>query len=717
MKERSIWRALMWMAFALQACSCLLASGRQDNASFPTGEHEDGGGTITQRLFSEGPESYQGIPYFWTARFSLHLTIPTRPKSSHRLEFLWGSKNDRREAKVEVNGILVLMSAGGYDGFRWQEVTLPPSVAGKQYEVKVSAGPGNAAFLAGVRLRDLQRAGVSPPPTEVTDPLAINVKVLPPGDSTVFATWKAFWGRPSGRKVLGSSEDQAGEELFYRAEHHARQAHEQFFRCRKYLEGWLRHADPRTGLIPENLRPQGATWTPENAAADNYPFLVLSAALVAPELFQGPLRAMLDTERKLTSRLDRLPDAWSLTQQTFLRKELDLERLLFGASEYVKDGLLPLTEWLGPSPWSERLIEILDDIWKHAPVETPFGPIPSTNVEVNGEQLQTLCRIYWMTGEPKYLEWAMRLGDFYLLGDRHPTRHFPRLRLRDHGCEIVSGLSELYVAVHFAAPDKKPRYREAIYAMFDRILEVGRDERGMLYNWINPITGEHDPGICDTWGYIYNGIYAVWMMDGHQPYRHAVRQVLSRLPRLVDYHWGVADEYADSIEGALNLFNREPVPEAAAWIDSEIHDMWRPQEDSGIIEGWHGDGNVARTAIMYALWKTQGVTLQPWREDLLVGAVQKDGRLYLVLSAGENPWTGRVCFDRPRHIEQMRLPIDYPRINQFPEWFVARADRKYIVRQLDRGSSSVYLGHTLQAGLTVTIPAGCEIRWIIEEAH
>ena len=48
-----------------------------------------------------------------------------------------------------------------------------------------------------------------------------------------------------------------------------------------------------------------------------------------------------------------------------------MDRLIFDNAEYVKDGLMPLTEWLGPSPWSERMSGIMDDIWNHAPVETP----------------------------------------------------------------------------------------------------------------------------------------------------------------------------------------------------------------------------------------------------------------------------------------------------------------------------------------------------------
>jgi len=35
------------------------------------------------------------------------------------------------------------------------------------------------------------------------------------------------------------------------------------------------------------------------------------------------------------------------------------------------------------------MLDIVDDIWKHAPVETLYRNIPSQNVEINGEILQT----------------------------------------------------------------------------------------------------------------------------------------------------------------------------------------------------------------------------------------------------------------------------------------------------------------------------------------
>lgn len=120
-----------------------------------------------------------------------------------------------------------------------------------------------------------------------------------------------------------------------------------------------------------------------------------------------------------------------------------MNRLIFGASEYAEDGLMPLTEWMGQSSWRDRMIGLVEDTWAHAEIPTPFGGIPSESPEVNGELLQLLARIRWMTGQGKFLDLAIRLGDYYLLGKNHPTRDFVKLKLRDHGCEVLGGLSEL----------------------------------------------------------------------------------------------------------------------------------------------------------------------------------------------------------------------------------------------------------------------------------
>jgi len=223
------------------------------------------------------------------------------------------------------------------------------------------------------------------------------------------------------KRGVGRS-DIAKDNAFKQAMENGKLANEGFIRCRNFIKGWLKYADPATGLIPRNLSRNKDIWNAQDSAADNYPFMVLTAAITDRPLFEGRMLDMLRTETKLTSRIGALPDTYSFSKKSFQTEQPDISRIIFGSSEYVKDGLLPLTEWLGPSPWCDRMIGILDDIWKHAPVDTKYGKIPSTSQEINGEMLQTLSRIYWMTGDKKYLDWAIRLADYYLLDEHHPTK-------------------------------------------------------------------------------------------------------------------------------------------------------------------------------------------------------------------------------------------------------------------------------------------------------
>lgn len=508
------------------------------------------------------------------------------------------------------------------------------------------------------------------------------------------------------------------EDLFHRAEQNGRQAAEAFHRCRRYVDGWLSHADPVTGLIPRNLTNSRDYWNGRDAGADNYAFMVLTAALTDPSLLEGRMLAMLRTEQRLTARLDRLCDDYSFSKKNWRRQPFDLEATLFDSAEYAKDGLVPVTEWLGPSPWSQRLIGLVEDIWKNAKVETPFGRIPTRNIEVNGDLLQCCSRLHGITGHRRFLDWGIRLGDYYLLGTNHPTRDLNELRLRDHGGEIVNGLTELYVVLKHHQPAKAAAYREPLHAIFNRILEAGRNDHGMLYDSFNPQTGAHSQGVCDTWGYICDGFYTLHLVDRVTAYREAVLKAMRHLEsHYSGYAWegASADGYADSIESALNLFNREPVESVARWLDSQIAIMWQKQQSDGIIEGWHGDGNFARTSLMYALWKTQGVRAVPWREDVRLGSVQHNHRLFISLTA-DKPWAGTLVFDRPRHREYLRLPLDYPRINQFPEWFVLESGDRCTIEDAETETKRPVSARELRRGWKCSVSGLQEKRWVIEIA-
>jgi hypothetical protein len=542
----------------------------------------------------------------------------------------------------------------------------------------------------------------------------------------------------------------AQESAFRVAAENGRVATEGLERCQRFLHAWMRAAEPTTGLIPRNLT-DSPYWNGKDSAADNYPFMVLSAHFTDRAAFDGPMRRMLETEAKLTARPGwlRLTDDYNLKGTPGMRfAKPDATRIIFNSAEYVKDGLLALTEWLGPSPWSERMFALVDDSFALAAVETPFGKVPlaglneQVGVEVSGDYLQALARLYWMSGrDEKYLRWGARLADLYLLpeGKHHPTRDFTVLRLRDHGCEIISGLCEFYATVSLVARDpaaaewraKKAAYAPHVHEMLDRVLAVGRNDDGLLYNAVNPQTGAiTDRKISDSWGYVFDAYYTVFLIDGTAAYREAALKPLAALDdRYRHFNWeprndptmpnGSQDGYADSLESALNLCNRAPddprARSALRWLDHEIHELWAYQHPDGLIERWHGDGNFARTTIMYCLWKSQGASVQPWRADVRLGAI-RDGNTVLLSLSADQPWSGTLLFDHPRHADNLHLPIDWPRINQFPEWFTVQDGRRYAVREMEAGRTQTMTGEQLRAGMPVAITAGATRRYEVTPA-
>jgi hypothetical protein len=61
-----------------------------------------------------------------------------------------------------------------------------------------------------------------------------------------------------------------------------------------------------------------------------------------------------------------------------------------------------------------------------------------------------------------------------------------------------------------------------------------------------------------------------------------------------------------------------------------------------------------------------------------------------------------------------RLPLNYPPINQFPEWFVAESARLYVVRDLAAQSARTVTGHRMHDGLALELKPGVELRWRVQ---
>ncbi len=521
------------------------------------------------------------------------------------------------------------------------------------------------------------------------------------------------------------------DDVARRAERNGRQATRALVDSNRIMHAWLARRDAVTGLLPHRGTFGGRTfdgsWVVQNTAADLYPFMVMAARLTEPAVYHGAMLEILRQETLLTTRVDRLSDDVAAGGKGFTRATPDLDRIIFGSSEYMKDGLIPLTELFGDTPWYHRMEGIAADILRHAPYDTARGRLPAQTTEINGNMLQVLSRLYFKTGNGAYLEQVLAIADFYFLDMLPTTNYLPvdrwdvatqkplttRFVLSDHGNEIVGGLSEAFVLATHARPDKAAQYRPAFVRMIDRLLEVGRTADGVWHHDIDIVTGAPIAGRhAHCWGYMFNGVYTAYLTTGEPRFREAVERALDTVTRKPTYlfdeqppvAWWSADSYSDAIESALVLLNRVPHAGLPEQIDIATRKMLDVIQPSGIVEDWHGDGNTIRTALMYVMWKSQGARLEPWDRRVHLGAVREGDRAVFSVRA-ESDWTGVVRLDHPRHRDNLHLPINYPRLNEWPEWFTVEHDRRYRVRVGDAAPAD-RLGAELVQGLPISLRAG-----------
>jgi hypothetical protein len=517
--------------------------------------------------------------------------------------------------------------------------------------------------------------------------------------------------------VLLTGADDAAR--FAEARENGRRFDEVMASLQRLLRVWLTHADAKTLLLPDRipglrgLKPgdRERLYTPHNSGADLYPYLILTAHVTDPELYHGRLMEMLRNEIRYTTVQDAIPGSLEMTTGETGPPSL------FGAGEYAKDGLLAVTEYLGRTPWFHRMVDMVADAMNRAAVPSRFGKLPASDAELNGDFMQALMRLSTMTGDPRFRAWGRRIADAYIdevLPGNHgvPSGKWDfekhsgdgRLRLRDHGNEAVIGLVLQFALEQRDGTERARKWRPAIAKMLDRVLESANAD-GMLYNEVDAATLKPaEDRLSDNWGYVYGAVYSFYQCTGETKYRDAVRRVLTNLPKYRNYVWegratpemphGSFDGYADSLESALYLVAREPVPEALAWIESEMNVMMAMQKPNGHIENWYGEGNYNRTGLLYALMKSKGVRPEHWEPGVRVGAVRAGAALYLSLAM---PARRRIQFDSARHRRTVNLDRNYVRLNEFPEWYVVDENKLYRLRS---GSTDlVRLGSELIAGI------------------
>jgi hypothetical protein len=295
----------------------------------------------------------------------------------------------------------------------------------------------------------------------------------------------------------------------------------------RVLNAWLAHADPRTLLLPDRPFPDRSrrVYTPHNSGADLYPYLILTAHLTDPDLYEGRFMEMLRSEVQHTTVQRSIPGELNLSTHRAGAASF------FGAAEYAKDGLIAVTEYLGRTPWFYRMVDMMADAMTDAPIPSRFGRLPAADAETNGDYLQALVRIASMTGDQRFLSWARRIGDAYIeevlpgsggvpgyTWDFEKHAGAARLRLRDHGNETIVGLVMLFALEQQLGSPRAKTYQPVIQRMLDRVLASANPD-GLLYNEVKVDTLEPiDRVLSDNWGYVYGAVYSYYLVTGDTRY-------------------------------------------------------------------------------------------------------------------------------------------------------------------------------------------------------
>ncbi len=471
------------------------------------------------------------------------------------------------------------------------------------------------------------------------------------------------------------------------------------------VRGWIElKRDPQTHLYSRD-----ATWNYENEAADHYSSLVLMAFYVAPEHNEpgGTFHETMVNSRRLCDTPSGIPTVYRLKT-----RERGRLATLADLSEWLRDGLLRIVEVKGTGNiWYEEMVRLADAMLAEA--EKRGGMFAAfEGHEPWGNMLQTLARLYAISGDEKYLLAAEQIADPLLLDPKHAVTS---IRYQDHGCELTAGLTELFVVESKLHRPKAEAYRGPLECLLDRILtDAAHPETGLFCSkakdgqWLQP---------TDTWGYVLFGHENYDRATGSDRYRTAIekplRWLLKHRPDYSRYSQTLwpraisADDWSDSHESMIVLWNRYPsTGDGFAWLDWATLQHVHRRETSGEFgpyTGGHFDGSTGRTLCSHMMMCSQGVRHQPYQLGVGLGAEQRDGELFLTVDSA-SPYRGTLCFDWSR-TEYRKMNIDWARINEMPQWYVVRPEKEYSVTIADKPCRTVP-GRQLIDGLPIEVVTG-----------
>ncbi len=492
--------------------------------------------------------------------------------------------------------------------------------------------------------------------------------------------------------------------------------------ARRLLQGWIdNNYDPETKLIFRKVGKRRLRWDYHNVAADYYSSLVHISHHVAPEYIQpgAKLHQTLPSSRQICTQPNGIPGIYY-----FDTGKVESEASYLELSEWLRDGLIRIVENLGADNiWYEELCRLSDDMIRVGRERGGLYQQCSDNTETLGNMLQSLSRLYIMSGEKRYLDAAREIGDSLLLDPANDTfRKMVERRdsFRDHGCEMIPGLAELFVVECMLESERAKSYREPLMKVLDQILETSAHPKTGLFCgdldkhgntvWLQP---------PDTWGYVLFSYENFDRATGTDRYRKAIekpiRWLLENRENFEECKkaklWPQAthrDTWSDSHESMIILANRleifdRQVFDWLEWMTLQSEHRRHLDKKYGPYLNAHDDGSTGRCLCTQMMACSRGVRHAPFQEELRIGGMPFGDGLVLSLESAK-PYRGKLRFDRPRCVYPTGT-LDWARLNEMPQWFVVEPDKKYFVTP-NTSQETVMLGKELIDGLPVSVEPG-----------
>lgn len=508
--------------------------------------------------------------------------------------------------------------------------------------------------------------------------------------------------------------------------------------ARRLLQGWM----DRRQCLETALFSRGGEWDYHNQGADYYSSLVLIAHYVHPLLNEvgGRLHNTMVSYRERCLKPNGIPTRYNLKEFRRTRPAT------FGElAEFLKDALIRIVEVKGDGNiWYDELVALTNAMLAEAEnrggVVRAFGRDNFPAEENVGNMLQTVSRLFVMTGNEPYLDVAETLAEHWLealLADE------ARIMFTDHGGELIAGLGEWFVVESRYRPKRAARHRGALAKVLDYVKDqYTHPETGLLVK----SQGRLPP---DCWGYTLFAYENYDLATGEGRYtdflERPLRWLLENRGRYAEVRRTLwprsrsSDDWSDSYESFMHLWNRHRLEGGFAWLDwatrQHIHRQGAayadvPPErmrglfghltapgDPGVAPeygpylGRHFDGSTGRCLLTHMLLAAEGVYGE-FHENLRLGGVKTDAGL-LLTAACKGGYRGKLYFDSPRFARD-RWTLDWARINSMPEWFAVDPERWYQVAR--NGDHAVRMrGRELIDGLRVTVADGTILRLTVTE--